>query len=317
MKDVFIHVGLHKTASTFLQEKVFSHLTSVSYLTRPYTQHNHAFNKLQYADDSLYTPSELIDALSKVKEDRILISDEALSGVPITLGMINRSMIAKRLKGIFPDAKILLFIRGQKAMLLSHYNMWVKGYYKGYKPIHDFLWHSKKDFTYQDYKTSPQKYDLSTLYFNTNEPYLNLDCFLYYELISLYTKLFRDVHVFLYEDVKTNPANLINRLEDLFGETLPDYARSSYTSKVNKSLDTEELKRKRLDNRLRVLFNNRLVTQPLAKVACKFVGQKYQPNYEQNYVEEFIRKHYAANNQKVIEFYPDIGLERFPQDYMT
>jgi len=317
MKEIFIHVGLHKTASTFLQEKVFCHLKSVSYLTRPYTQHNHVFNKLQYADDSLYDSSKLVAELDQIQEERILISDEAFSGVPITLGQMNRSMIAKRLKDIFPEAKILLFIRGQKAMLLSHYNMWVKGYYRGYKPIHDFLWYPRQDFSYQDYQSNSNKYDLSTLYFNTNEPYLHLDCFLYHELISLYKDLFEDVHVFLYEDIKDNPSQVLNQLEKIFDESLPDRAKSSRTSKVNPSLTSQELQIKRLDNRLRVLSKRKSITQSLAKLLYLFFDRKYPPSYEQHYVEQLSKKHYSDNNRRVIEDYPEIGLSRFPQEYVT
>jgi len=101
-KNVILHVGLHKTASTFFQECVWPQLKTYTQLTRPYTQHNHAFNQLQYADDSLYDKELVIKELDKINAQNLLISDASLTGKPVIFSYINRSLIAKRLKEIFP-----------------------------------------------------------------------------------------------------------------------------------------------------------------------------------------------------------------------
>ena len=62
-KKHYIHIGLHKTGTTFLQNRIFSLFTNLIFLTRPYTQQNNAFNKLQYADDSLYDGDEVQNEL--------------------------------------------------------------------------------------------------------------------------------------------------------------------------------------------------------------------------------------------------------------
>ncbi len=54
MTKAFIHVGLPKTATTFLQEKIFPRLSNTTLISRPYTQQSKAFNQLQYADDCHY-----------------------------------------------------------------------------------------------------------------------------------------------------------------------------------------------------------------------------------------------------------------------
>ena len=124
-KKVFIHVGLPKTASTLLQEIVFPALKPVIYVSRPYTQENHAFNKLQYADDSLYAAEELRDEINNIialePGNKVLISDELLSGAPF-YNFINRGLIPKRFAEILPDAEVILFLRGQKDIIRSLYN---------------------------------------------------------------------------------------------------------------------------------------------------------------------------------------------------
>lgn len=66
MQHVYIHVGLHKTGSTFLQNKVFPNLEETTYIGRPYTQQNMAFNKLQYADSSLYDKQKILEEINKL-----------------------------------------------------------------------------------------------------------------------------------------------------------------------------------------------------------------------------------------------------------
>lgn len=93
MKKVYIHIGLHKTGSTFLQNKVFPRLKETTYIGRPYTQQSIAFNKLQYADTSLYKEEETIQEINQENEnhEKILISDEMFSGLPFN-NYINRTL---------------------------------------------------------------------------------------------------------------------------------------------------------------------------------------------------------------------------------
>ncbi|MFC1845312.1 hypothetical protein ACFLZ5_11080, partial [Thermodesulfobacteriota bacterium] len=183
-------------ATTYLQEIVFPNVKGFTYLTRPYTQHNFAFNKLQYADNSLYNHSETIDEVKKINSKNLLISDESFSGKPFGLGYINRSLIAERLAKAFPEAEIILFLRGQQEILLSQYNMWVKGYNAGYRNIDDFVWYPKKNYTHQE-SLSNKPAGLNTLFWNTNKFYLNLEGYKYFDLVSLYKCLFKKVHISL------------------------------------------------------------------------------------------------------------------------
>ena len=97
---------------------------------------------------SLYSHAETVEELKQINSERLLISDESFSGKPIGFGYINRSLIAERLAQVFPEAEIILFIRGQQNIILSQYNMWVKGYNAGDRAVNDFAWYPKKNYTY-------------------------------------------------------------------------------------------------------------------------------------------------------------------------
>ena len=128
-KKIFIHVGLHKTASTYLQERIFPLFQNLTLVSRPYTQQNEAFNKLQYASDPLFSSKQFSKELNLIQESdnnrKILISDENFSGLPY-YNFINRGIIAKRLSSLIPDAEIILFLRGQESLVRSHYNQAIK-----------------------------------------------------------------------------------------------------------------------------------------------------------------------------------------------
>ena len=311
MKTI-IHVGLHKTATTYLQEIVFPNVKEYTYLTRPYTQHNYAFNKLQYADNSLYDHSEIIDELEKINPKNLLISDESFSGKPFGLGYINRSLIAERLAKVLPEAEILLFIRGQQNIILSQYNMWVKGYNAGYRIIDDFVWYPQKNYTYQD-SLSNIPAGLNTLFWNTNKDYLNLECYKYFELILLYKNLFKNVHVFLYEDFKSDPKAVLKKIESILEEQI-EIAEEKLSTKVNISLAPELLIKKLHENKISVVTKNKWLRKLLLIYLNKSNNVFSDPK---KYILDFTKNVYEENNRRLIEKFPEIGIQNYPEEYKT
>lgn len=150
MSKQVIHVGLHKTATTFLQKKIFPSLDNYNLYTRPYTQHNHAFNQLQYADESLYNKKLVENEVEKFPTGNIILSDESFYGKPNLFSHINRTIIAKRLSELFPEATIIIFIRSQIKILLSYYNQYVKG--GGVADIKDYIWFPKSEYCFEQYE---------------------------------------------------------------------------------------------------------------------------------------------------------------------
>jgi sulfotransferase family protein len=110
-QKIFIHVGLHKTGTTFLQKKVFPKMHDVNLIT--------VFNTEIIGNKNFI----LCSMLSDIKIN--LISDEALSCVPYSPGITqNRYEIASRLYRLFPNAKIIVTFREKSS--------WIKSVYKQY-----------------------------------------------------------------------------------------------------------------------------------------------------------------------------------------
>ena len=313
MNKTIIHIGLHKTATTFFQEKVWPKVKGFNLLTRPFTQHNHAFNKLQYADETLYRKNELLDEIRNIGSDNIIISDEALSGKVIYFSYLNRTIIAHRLKEIFPDATILLFLRDQKDILLSHYSSYIKNPY-GVKKIENVLWKPSKNYTYNDYISSKKLKDLKTLYYNTNDYFIHLDCFLYSYLVKLYTSLFRKVEIFLFEEFLNDKKSMIHRIEEIVGEKI-NIKSSDLVQKVNRKLHYKELEDKRTLNRYLKFTKNRgiiKVGRQINKISCRKDGK---PNFKE-YINEFVGDYYTKDNLKLRQMLPRINWGDFKNKYL-
>jgi hypothetical protein len=101
--QVVIHLGYHKTGTTFFQNQIFNRLTNVN-LIRTAT---------------FYAPLD--------DKKLNIISDETLSGSPYVLSnALIRFDIADRLKLCYPKAKIILGIRDNDAWLKSLYSQFIR-----------------------------------------------------------------------------------------------------------------------------------------------------------------------------------------------
>jgi hypothetical protein len=163
MKTIY-HIGLHKTATTWLQQCYFSrhpHLCLVNNYNKPWQD--------PFLHYLITTPAGKFDAQAgrallqkKIeenpppsKDDRkpAIISAERLSGHPYSGGH-DRYEIMNRIKKVSPDARILIFYRDQVPMLKSLYKQMVWQGYTG--TIHDLLygqrWNGKGfDVSYLEY----------------------------------------------------------------------------------------------------------------------------------------------------------------------
>jgi len=133
MKVDFIHIGLQKTASTFLQSKVFpgvenlvvlnhkDHVADQWFYDRFIHADAHAFNKASFLNGF----STLASGYGADSADRHVyaISEESLSG-DIYTGLESRELML-RLHDIFGSTKILIVIRNQIDFILSAYSNYV------------------------------------------------------------------------------------------------------------------------------------------------------------------------------------------------
>ena len=113
MRKIFIHVGLPKTGTTFLQEKVFPKM-DVNFIYK----------------ENLVTAKLSLDKVN-------LISDEDLSH-KIDIFGTNKYEIANRIHRLFPNAKIIVVFREKEKWLKSLYNQYLKSFYRPYISFEKF-----------------------------------------------------------------------------------------------------------------------------------------------------------------------------------
>ena len=199
-----VHIGYHKTATTWFQQHVWPTATSHDWISRPTAQA--AF---------LATPGLHFDAgdaavtLELARRERpVVISEENLSGYIHNgglHGMVAPEM-AHRIRAVLPDAHIVIFIRNQREIVRASYAQYVSGggtfglarYLDSHRHLRGAL-------------TRPWK-----------APAFEWTHFEFDRLIAHYDTLFGrgSVHVYPYELLRDRAALLVRMRRDL-GVTIP------------------------------------------------------------------------------------------------
>ncbi len=123
--NLILHVGYHKTATTWMQRKLFV----PAHGFRQLASHRDVFDHVVRPRGFDFNPDamrELIDraASALMPREVPLISSEILSGHPFQGGR-EGDVFATRLHRIAPEAKILISIRSQRQILPSVYMQYV------------------------------------------------------------------------------------------------------------------------------------------------------------------------------------------------
>ncbi|MEY2978397.1 MAG: hypothetical protein ACO31I_18375 [Prochlorotrichaceae cyanobacterium] len=313
---VVIHVGLQKTASTYLQSEFFPRLSDIVYIGRPYTQENYAFNTLQYADRSLYEPTALSQEIERIKEiaqDKpILISDELFSGYAF-YNFINRGLIAERLSEVVPNAEIVLFLRGQVDLIISLYNQYVKTGWIHKKLDQSFLQRPGKGFSLEQWLKGRRKWNIYNR-FIFHHSVCTPEHFRYTKLYSLYAQLFRKVHVFLYEDFDKNPEVCLSRIASILSVNTSNDVSHNLEKTVNKRLDSHQLRQHRLLNKLEPLgIHQKGIMQFLTKFISTYMGDHSSSNL--THVISLIQESELFEDNRILNTNFNFGMEQYPKSY--
>ena len=137
MNNVIIHIGYHKSASTFLQADVFPQLP-VNYVFLSSYYLDMVESDIEFDADALRTwiTQQIEQRYHADRGGITIVSHEGLSGHPHGYGIVDPITIAQNLKQAFPNAKIMIVIRNQLDYLRSMYTFRVaiKGYeYRSFK----------------------------------------------------------------------------------------------------------------------------------------------------------------------------------------
>lgn len=123
-----IHVGYHKTGTTWLQRVLFQDPEGNFVWALPrqaVIQRLVLVNGFDF--DAIDAAAELLARFHRVSPGRIpVLSCERLSGSPHSGGHDSK-VVAERLAAVFPGARILVVVREQTSMLVSLYKEYVQG----------------------------------------------------------------------------------------------------------------------------------------------------------------------------------------------
>lgn len=226
---LLIHIGYHKTASTFWQENVFSG-KSINMVDRQSVQNN-----ILMPSPYEFNAEALNNWLkSWCTDDQLnVISDEELSGNIHTSGggrSITYEVIERLATITGMDVIVLIFIRNQQAMIESCYRQYIK---KG------------GCFSFKNYIRSSEKGSLRYRF-----PGFSFEHFKYDDVIEhCISKFGKDkVNVIPYETFKQSPENVINQLSDVVGTQLTIRDNNTNTIK-NRSYSNLSVLMARVTNR--------------------------------------------------------------------
>ena len=132
-----LHLGYHKTATTWLQNAVFSD-EALGFISPWGPQAGIAVDEFVLANpfrfDATRAWSRFEEGLADAREKALVpvLSNEALCGQPVSGGRFAYGkFVAERLRETFPDGKVLIVVREQRAALLSHYREYIANGFHG------------------------------------------------------------------------------------------------------------------------------------------------------------------------------------------
>lgn len=199
---VIFHIGLHKTGTTWLQQRVFSpeNARSIQYsdqrmlLRGVFSKPRHDAFSAEAARAAL-TP--LLQEAGQAGRITIL-SDEALAGFPFG-DRFRQAVTLERIAATFPEAGLLITIREQTRILHSVYGHYLRG--GGTASLKNFL------------RQPPENMAA------TWDPVVDLDYYDYMKLLRYCRTLFDPDRVVMVpmEWMLQNPVGLFERLSQAFG----------------------------------------------------------------------------------------------------
>ena len=228
MKIDFLQIGFQKCGSTFMERNVYAYNEDIECLQ--------AVNVLDLEREFLNSiilsdQLEFDENLARLNIYNIINSKfnfKNINGImfePLTFlyqRRFDRKNVIDRLKLLFPDAKIIHFIRRQDEWLISHYSEYIKG--GGLLSLHDFI------------------------ECQLNNKLLDSHYIDWHPLVSQLHKTFgeKNVLICLFEEIKTSPNDTANKIFNFLG------AKTSKinSAKVNPSLTPLGLALHRVINHL-------------------------------------------------------------------
>lgn len=217
MNAPIIHIGYHKTATSWFQKCFYPCVRNGIYLDRPRVR-DAFLNTTAFSFD----PGKARSVLGS--GGRALICEEDLCGYPDNGGLLEclSKDVAYRLHRVYPEARIVIFIRHQLDMIRASYLQYVRG--GGTASLRGYL------FPYGRHSSFANRW--------YKKPMCRLEHFAYHALIRHYQGIFgaERVHVFCYEDFAADNRRFARVFAERFDLDV-DWDRVVY-KRCNESLRT-------------------------------------------------------------------------------
>lgn len=132
MSSLVVHLGYHKTATTWLQNAIFSD-EGLGFICPWDPQAGAAVDEFILANgfrfDATRARARFEEGLTKAREKGLVpvLSNEALCGQPVGSGWCFSygKYVVERVHETFPESRVLIVVREQRGALVSHYRQYV------------------------------------------------------------------------------------------------------------------------------------------------------------------------------------------------
>ncbi|MCH2213910.1 MAG: hypothetical protein MK086_01950 [Flavobacteriales bacterium] len=293
MNRRLLHIGMPRTASTFFQNEVFPHISKFEFVGVETTQYSQPFQRILYQDESLYHKDEVFDLLNLSAGRNYVFSNELFVGQSLYLNSSNRTQIALRLKEIFPDGEIVLFLRNQADLLESLYSI---GVYSGHttRP-EEFIRFADEEST------------IKSPFYRTFKAVEQTEQYFYTPLIQLYSHHFEKLNLFLYEDFKNEPEAFISSFCEQMKIKLDrniDFHRSA-----NSSLSSRQIEFLRKANSLKGFFDRTATGRRIFKKNVQTIEHRIGGLEKFRFAPALrnkIKEHFAADNERLMNRLPEL-----------
>lgn len=197
---MLVHIGYHKAASTVLQDQIFGGANGI--FLPPAEPRHVLVQRFVVPQPMCFDAAEARAHYDPIRrqaeaEGRVFVlSHERFSGYPPS-GGFDSTIIADRLRRSFPEAKILIVLREQRASILSMYSQYVT---------------DGGDLSLGDYLTPREPY-------LKRAPGFSVEFYRYHRLVNLYRRLFgaENVLCLVFEEFARDPAGSLARLFRFLG----------------------------------------------------------------------------------------------------
>lgn len=133
MSDLVFHIGLHKTATTTLQDQFFPACPDINFIRGHGPRGAPKFLlRVNRTDEAYFEPNAAMQELTPyLEEDKInLVSSESFSWISwsgsAALGLDFRTQILRNLATAAPEGRVILVLRRQDAMVKSLYRQYLQ-----------------------------------------------------------------------------------------------------------------------------------------------------------------------------------------------